>query len=363
MSNICLFEVDAVDVDRFYVVPMNLTTDTVKLVLIDDPSEYRKYLSTGRLRDGLVICTAWFSIDRLATLLIENDIEVLLTDSHRVVDLPIILAARDSRITISYTQHGIYLPFMKRSAGFFLRKITKTFRYLYYAVIVAIHQKNVRLALELIGIHVFGCDRTYLDKYPHLFADQSVVFSDYWAKWHVDFYRFPNRNIFPVGATDFRKFEFTDEYDERYISYCYQTLVEDGRIEKELMFDFYNDLNVWRLQHGLEVLVKWHPRGDNNCRDHLCSLGWAIVDDRIPNTQYVIGHYSSLLSFWGIHGRTVITLGLEGHDIIESFRDWTVTPKGVSEIDLSAATNLDKCRFYFGSLASPEEINSHLKLT
>ena len=363
MKNICLFEVDAVDADRFYVEPLTLTDDEVKLILIDDPSEYEKYLKTGRLRDCPVICTAWCCIGKLSELLIKYRIEVLLIDSHRVVDLPIISAARRAQITISYTQHGIYVPFMKRSVGFFVTKLFKTLRYLYYAIIVSVNEKDLGLLTNLIRIHVFGGDRSYLTKYGKFFPDQSVVFSPYWADWHCEFYKFPNSNILPVGATDFRKFEFGEVFDDSYFCYCYQTLVEDGRINKGLMLTFYDELDTWRRNRKMSVVVKWHPRGSPKFQHYLVSLGWLIMEDKIPNTKAVVGHYSSLLAYWGIHGRSVVTVDLPGHEVIESFRSWTHTPKSISEIKFNLHSNTDKCRYYFGSLVSVESIRTHLKLT
>ena len=58
----------------------------------------------------------------------------------------------------------------------------------------------------------------------------------------------------------------------------------------------------------------------------------------IPNTDVVIGHYSSLLPFWGIHKKKVVTISLPGHEIDESIKSWSYS------VDISKLEMLDLCK-------------------
>jgi hypothetical protein len=207
MKNVALFEVDAVDVDRFFCVPLGLDSE-VRLVFIDEPAEYEIYQKSGLLRGERVHLSAWKTINELQRMFIAHKIDLLILDASRIVDMYISLAARAAGVKIAYIQHGMYIPFMKRNAAFFVRKLSKTARYLTYAVRIGLHIRNLSLPVSLFRVHVIGSDRDILSMHRQLFPDHGVVFSEYWKKWHEQHYAFPPDILSTIGSPDLNKHRF-----------------------------------------------------------------------------------------------------------------------------------------------------------
>jgi hypothetical protein len=356
MTNIALFEVDAVDVDRFFCVPLNLG-DEVRLVLIDQPSEFSKYQEFGQLRGDRVHLSAWKTLDQLTDLFLEHKIDLLILNASRIVDMYVALAARAAGVRISYIQHGMYIPFMKRNASFFIRKFAKAARYLIYAGRASWRMRDTALFFHLFGVHVLGTDRRPLSKHRSLFPDQGVAFSDYWKAWHVQHYAFPTEILSTIGTPDLNKHKFGPVLAENDVAYCYQTLIEDGRIGREQMYRAYREMQIWAENADRRIVVKTHPRGAAEHYRFLESLGFVLEAGCVPNAPMVIGHYSSLMAYWGLAGRRVIAVKLPGHEVHESIAPWAEVVDTFSGIrGIAAGVDVSHCAHYFGNPASVREI-------
>lgn len=362
LAQTCVFEVDAVDVDRFFVAMLEMPV-APRLILVDQPDEYAKYRAGGRFKDADVRCTAWMTVRELTALLREQGIRYLLIDAHRIPDVHMVLAARDAGCRVLYIQHGMYIPFMKRTLGFFFQKSLKTLRYLYYAFDSGRHMKRLGLAWDLFRIHVLGARRDLVREHRHLFPDAAGAFSRYWCDWHVTHYAFPRDVMLEMGSPDLRKLRFGPPLGDDAVAYCYQTLVEDGRIAPEAMQSFYRELKAWADRHGKRVVVRAHPRGRADLvaplRDE---LGFEIVTADIPDTALVIGHYSSLLAYWGVKGRQVACVTLPGHPVHESIAPWATVVDSLAEVDPAkgVATDATRCREYFGDLVPLDDVRAAL---
>lgn len=358
-SRVALFDVDAIDIDRFFVEPLSIKKSP-DLIIIENYSEYEKYRSTGIFYSGNIVCSSLLSVNRLSKLLSNHNIEILFINAHRIVDVHIILAARLAGCKVVYIQHGMYVRFMKRSTGFFVKKLFKTCRYLFYAADASKSIGDIRLLFSLFGIHVLGLDRQILSRYRQIFPDLSMVFSEYWKGWHIDNYAFPHDMPYlTIGSPDFRKFKFSDMNCNGVVIYCYQTLIEDGRIDKKDMYKFYLELHNFCNLHGFKCLIKSHPRGDShnlNYLEHV--LGFSILEGVLINPEYVIGHYSSLLAFWGIRGCKILCVKLPGHDIDSSISPWVNVYNSLDDVDFAKVVpaNRSKCENYYGPCKDETEL-------
>jgi hypothetical protein len=363
-TKIALFDVDSVDIDRFFVRPLRLDSE-VSVIIIDEPSEHINYLNNGDLNKHPVVCSAWSSIDQFSQILIDHKVSLLLINAHRIIDLMVILAARRCGIQISYIQHGMYIPFMKRSPLFFINKALKTSRYLYYSIQIASNIKSVGVLLNLIGIHVFGTSRNKLAEYPQLFPDQGLVYSDRWLDWHLEYYKFNSVKMHIMGTNDFRQMDLTIPMSNQYISYCYQTLVEDGRISESDMKSFYVSLKEWSELYSKRIIVKTHPRADKRLLSYLNDIGFELHcnNKTIPNTDIVVGHYSTLLSFWGLNGKKVVAISLPGHEINESIASWAHVSDSLPTLSKIKEINIKKCIEWFGSSIDVEEMRDRLLIS
>ena len=257
-ENLCLFDISAKDLDRYAVSFLNLS-EKPKLIILENPKEYINYKNNGRLKNSNIICSAWYSINKLKKILLKYKIKYLVIDAHRIPDVHIIIAAKQLNIKVLYIQHGMYIPFMKRTFKLFLQQLIKSVRYLWYAFDSNVYYKG--LGLSLFKIHMLGYKRNSLDKYD-IFPDKAGSFSEYWLEWHIKHYRFSKKSLFIMGNYDFFKFKFSNKYSANYIAYCYQTLLEDGRISEEIMFNFYDSLSKWANKNNYKIIVKVHPLAD-----------------------------------------------------------------------------------------------------
>ena len=347
MKNFCIYTIDAVDVDRYFVDVLELR-EAPLLILIDQSNGAAQYKAKGRFSNANVVCCAWWSVDRLCQILSEHKIELVLINGHRISDVHAILAARRLGCPVSYLQQGSHIPFMKRSPAFFLRKLVKTAQYLCYALDCAWQLRSLKAFSYLIRIHVFGLPRNVLDGYPAIFPDRAAVFSTYWRQWHHNHYRFPQRIMFETGTPDLKKFKFSEKYPANTVAYCYQTLLEDGRVSREVMFGFYERMLDWAKKNRLTIVLKAHPRGASENFAWFSARGIPIEHRSVPDTEVVIGHYSSLLAYWGMNGRKVFCVELPGHKIPDSLASWALVVSDLSEIDLNLRVNVDDCRSKFG---------------
>lgn len=347
-----VFDVDAVDIDRFFFEPL-LAESPPGIIIIEDSLQYDLYKRNGRFRDGNVVCTEFYDIDRLCKLLKINNIQKIFINAHRIVDIQIIVAARRAGCKVIYIQHGMYIPFMKRTISFFLRKFRKTFRYLYYAFDIAKNEGDYKVLANLFGIHVLGVQRNVLQQKRHFFPDYNLIFSKFWKQWHINNYSFPvDAHYLEIGAHDFRKFKFEKNRLEDGIVYCYQTLVEDGRIDWSVMKGFYHDFAKFCRANSLRCVIKWHPRGDAKILNYLTkNFNFEVISGDLVEANYVVGHYSSLLALWGIRGSKIICVKLPGHDIDSSIKPWVNVFDSIRDVNLKYVkkSSPEVCSQYFGA--------------
>jgi hypothetical protein len=351
MNGIAFFDISSVNIDRFYTNILD-TSCVPSVIFIETPEEADLYKAKGFYKDKPIFCIAGLSDNEITTLFDQHGITSLLIDAQRIPDLYITLLAKKSLIKVIYLQHGMYIPFMKRNLSFFLTQAFKVMRFAKYAFKCAQLTREYSLFFILIKIHIFGMSRRLYSHIHPLFPDVALVFSDYWKKWHIEHYAFNEESEFCIiGSPDFAKFSFTEKYNHKAVSYCYQTLVEDGRISEKDMVDFYHKLFLWIKQNNLTLVVKGHPRMNNKFYEIFLKQGVKIVSDKIPNTDVVIGHYSSLLPYWGMHGRCVVTVNLPGHPIHESIASWSHVIDNFDGLDFKLCkVDLSQCQYYYGKL-------------
>lgn len=348
---IAFCEVDAVDIDRYFsrVICESMKPD---LVILESKLERDKLKLSASLSCP-IFALEELGLNGVIDIFTKLGITVVFVNGQRLTDCVVIAAAKNLELNTIYIQHGMYIPFMRRNMLFFIRRMVKTIRYLRYAFDIGLHFRSPRLVMSSILTHVFGFSRSWVTKYS-LLPDVAWVYSDYWKKWHIEYYKFPQDLEFRyMSLPDLTRFTSKDFKDNNTVAYCYQTLVEDGRISRSDMLNFYQELSLWASASSLKIVVKAHPRMDMQLADILRSYGFDIVSDYVPLTSYVIGHYSTLLAFWGLNKRKVICIELPGHNIDVTFSGWAHVTKDISQLNLSDVTNdFTLIPFYFGEAAN-----------
>ena len=262
-------------------------------------------------------CTAYWGINKVSQTLKHLKITKLIISGQRIADYRVILAARLANVELVYKMHGLYVEHMQRSFSFFLNKIEKSVRTIWYLFCVGSYLRSLKIPLGMLFSFVFGMKRSVWFKDDTLFqVDKGIIWSDYWASWHLDNWNMsPEFGWFNSGNPDSSKFDIISKQGG--VGYIYQTLVEDGRIPKEKMTDFYNGLSSFAELNQLKVYVKWHPRGDPEFKLELEGWGFLIVDELVV-CDVNIGHYSSLMGLLPLINKNVWAVELEGHPTPQS---------------------------------------------
>lgn len=357
---LAIFEVDAVDVERFYLNALNFSIEDVGLVILESEQELFKFRDRHSCSSVPSFSLETYLCDprKIGRLLLSYKISHILLSSHQIPYQFIILTASLAGIKTIYVQHGLYIPFMRREYSFFLNKFAKACRYLFIVAYLSLYLKDVKVFIQVAASQIFGTRRPSYIEHPLLFPTHSLVFSRYWGEWHQQYYLFSDVNMHIIGSHDLRIHSLDYICFESDIVYCYQTLVEDGRITLDTMNQFYTILAQYASEYSLRVIVKSHPRADPELINRLSTYyGFSINSESTPDGSIVIGHYSSMLAFWGYFGRKILAISLPGHPIPESISQWCTTsfmhippPNDIQKPDL------DILSYYFGPICSTRDV-------
>ena len=242
----------------------------------------------------------WKSVDWFKNYFIQNNIKVLFINGQRIADDRVVLAAKTLGIKTYMIQHGMYIPFMKRDIQFFSSKIKKTFSFLFYAYDISRKQNNIAIIYKYFMSYVIGINQVRLKIDRRLLnVDTVFVYSDYWKGFHKKQFGYSEENQVVVGTPDLADLPQFLEQDIHKDTVCYiaQTLVEDGRLKKEVQLEFYKKLVDATELLEQKLLVKLHPRNDKSLFNYSKNkLHVSLILDYLPKSEFYIGHYSTLLS-------------------------------------------------------------------
>lgn len=359
--NICFFEVDSRNIDRYYsnIIGLDIIPS---LILTLNKKEVENYQLNGVHKKVEVFALSQRENKEIEEILLGRFIDVLIITAQRIPDIRVTLIAKKLAIKVYYIQHGTHVPFMKRGFSFFLRKTGKSFEYLRMAFSAGKECNSFIFGFYLVLVHVFGYKRSIYKKYGNAFPDQAFFFSNYWKDWHYAHYFCGNEiNYELIGNPDTLRYSFTEKEKKGSIVYCYQTLVEDGRISKQEMVGFYKKLIRWCVQNKLRLIVKSHPRMGGEFHNYFVDNEIEICQKIVPNTSYVVGHYSALLAFWGLNKKHVVVCPLKGHEIPGIIKSWAYCIEDISNLDLRLVVNdFVQCKKIYGDMFSNKLIRKLL---
>lgn len=330
-------------------------------------SSMRKYFSSAiaMVDDGVFfendpdfsecVKTSWWSIGRMQRYFVKKGVTCLVISGQRIPDYRVILAAKAANVKVIYKMHGLYVPHMKRSLGFFLGSFEKVFRFLFYLVQIGLNLRSARIPIFMFLNFTIGSPRRlFVSRTKKLDVDVAGVWSEYWKDWHINNYSFNlESNFVYIGNPDYEKFKFSAGPADTYL-YIYQTLVEDGRITQTEMDEYYKSLANAAAAKGKRIYVKMHPRAGQGAGQHLERLGFGITEELWSDSVF-IGHYSSLLGLAPGLNSKVIIHELSGHPTPESIvavanKVVTIRPGASYLPDVSRlAAKATAANFYFGS--------------
>lgn len=286
------------------------------LVLVDD-TELIRPLRMKTRSEVFMKDVGGKRIIEIRKILRDYGISTIVITGFRVADLRVLIAANQQGVKIVYKMHGMYVKYMPRSPGFIITKFRKTLRTILYLCDISIVMRNPLLLFKIPGSFFFGLARSTWFSPQEFQPTYASVWSAYWIKWHKDNWNIsPAQSWVETGNPDLENFDII-ERDGISICYVYQTLVEDGRVDRRTMQAFYKDLVELCRRKEIGLVIKWHPRGLAQTRRWFESEGLEVVDE-VPKTSLALGHYSTLLGMFPVLNIPVVVFELEKHPTPES---------------------------------------------
>jgi hypothetical protein len=331
---------------------------TIYLYVEDDIDQKTIQLFKQYFDFVIVKKVLFFNSNKIKDVLSHDKINFLIINSFTAGDFRIINAIKDSSIFLLYIQHGLYLKYMKRNINFFRNNFKRVLSSLYY--VADITSWNLMKSYDIASVYLRGKNRSVISKELRSKTSLNIVLSEYWKQFHKEIYKI-NSEFFIAGFLDLLKFK-SKPVDG--IVYCAQTLVEDGRIDKLTMLNFYQELYDFGNKIAVKIFVKTHPRNSKWTLDIFRSFEFSIFTKEIPIGIVTIGHYSSLLPIWSINKCPIIIFELKKHPTPESISNVSsLTIQTLKNIDIQTLNFLEvnkKAIEYFGDIPIQENINNNI---
>ena len=250
--------------------------------------------------------------------------QVIIIFAHRLPDMALLIAAKQLGIPTVYYQHGLYIPFMRRTVGLFFSRALKTLRYAFYAISVGSNSGNGGISgfLSFIKMFIFGHNiREVGLPVEKMTADICLVYGDHWVDYHVEHYGYKKNATRIVGTPDLDGIDLDSSKAldssclANKICYVAQTLVEDGRLQRSVMMNFLQNLAGQIKSFDGELLIKLHPRSDKSLYNSLdCNYKFC---EEFPAANIFIGHYSTILIRGVAYSEKFLLINFKGHKIPE----------------------------------------------
>jgi hypothetical protein len=363
MIKLAIYGIESVDTFRYNSFIFNKTfigrcSNTIHLYVEDNIDQNTIKLFKQYFDFVIVKKVLFFNSNKIKDVLSHDKINFLIINSFTAGDFRIINSIGDSSIFLLYIQHGLYLEYMKRNINFFINNFKRALSSLYY--VADITSWNLMKSYDIASVYLSGKNRSVISKELRSKTSLNMVLSEYWKQFHIESYKI-NSEYFIAGFLDLLKFK-SKPVDG--IVYCSQTLVEDGRIDKLTMLNFYQELYDFGNKLAFKIFVKTHPRNSKWTIDIFKSFKFSIFTKEIPIGIVTIGHYSSLLPIWSINKCPIIIFELKKHPTPESISNLSsLTIQTLKNIDIQTLNILEvnkKAVEYFGDIPIQQNINNNI---
>ena len=272
-----------------------------------------------------------FTYSGIKKLLKKNNPELFMVNAQRLSDSAFVTVAKTIGIETGMIQHGMYIPFMQRERFYLIKKVFKTLKFFMYSQVIA-------KAIDLNGIEVFKkylktfvkgeVYKKAIDFTDKVNTDFVLVYGEYWKEYHRDIFGYQLEQQDVIGYHELNKLTLilSKPFEEDSVCYIAQTLVEDGRLNRNEMINFLTSLS--EVAKKTKVYIKLHPRSD---KELYTDSKFILLETDIPNAGCFLGHYSSLLALVGGLKRKLILFEFDEHEIPNYFKNISYTTSNRSD--------------------------------
>ncbi|MFV7639068.1 MULTISPECIES: alpha-2,8-polysialyltransferase family protein [Shewanella] len=243
----------------------------------------------------------------------------LVVMAQRIPDMCFVSAAKSVGVPTIMYQHGLYIPFMKREKGLFIKNFNKALRFLKYAIVTAqiLNVSWVRMLGGYLKVYLYGVKPVDSGLPNEKFnVDKVLVYGQHWKKYHTEQFGYSIEQQIIVGAPDFNDLKVLLNQNDHRDGVCYiaQTLVEDGRLPRQQMVEFIANLATCIERLNIKLFVRLHPRSDISLYEPLKGVA-ELSKSEFPKFKVYIGHYSSMIAKATFFSDKIILVDFPGHEI------------------------------------------------
>lgn len=295
-----------------------IETDNVILLYDEFDKEGYEYYKN---KNCIILRNKAVTYNAIRKKLLAFNPDLLVVNAQRLSDTAFVSVAKQLGIKTVMIQHGMYIPFMKREKFFLIKKIFKTIKYFLYSQVIAkaVNKNGIEVFKKYLQTFIKGkIYKEAIDFHKQINVDLVLVYGEYWKQYHKDIFGYELNQQKVIGYHELKKVSsiLSKPYEKDAICYIAQTLVEDGRIDKEEMIKFYDILE--KTAKNKKVYIKLHPRTDKTIFQN---RNFILLEDEIPYCSVYVGHYSSLIALVGYLDTKLILFELKGHEIPHYFKE------------------------------------------
>jgi hypothetical protein len=269
--------------------------------------------------DVSIVRNGFFSLKSIKGKILKSNASILIVNAQRLSDTAFVTIARHLGVKTVMSQHGMYIPFMKRERLFLIKKVVKACRYVFYSLVVSkvLNKEFKEVFRCFVGTFIKGkVYRESIHFHQDVNVDFVLVYGPYWKGYHNEIFGYKSDQMYDIGFHELSKVEKVkaEPIEKSTVCYVAQTLVEDGRLPRRVMEEFLRGLEL--LGQRFKVIVKLHPRSERTMYE---DRGLTLESSPgVPHCPLYLGHYSSLLAL-AASVSTVLIFEFYGHDTPEYF--------------------------------------------
>ena len=227
----------------------------------------------------------------------------LTTIAQRIPDMWVLSLFNSLKIKTNIVQHGLWSDKLERVSLFSLliQKFSKFLNYLSYTKKIS-KLNNLPFLPILKDLYEFLLkenktiiETRYLDT-EKIRANRVFAFDDSWEEYYTLKYGYNKEQLIYIGNPDLLLLKNVDiSKKETSICYLCQSLVEDGRLEKDNYTNFITKM-VSFLPSSQKLYIKLHPRSRMDNYLSIKENKNVVFTNELPLCDFYIGHYTGLLA-------------------------------------------------------------------
>ena len=256
----------------------------------------------------------------------------LTTIAQRIPDMWMLSLFNDLKIMTNIVQHGLWSDKLKRVFLFSLliQKFSKFLNYVSYTKNIS-KLNNLPFLFILKDLYQFLLkenktiiETRYLDT-EKIRANRVFAFDDSWEEYYTLKYGYNKDQLIYIGNPDLLLLKNIDiSKKESSICYLCQSLVEDGRLEKDKYINFLIKM-VSFLPSSQKLYIKLHPRSRMENYFPIKEKKNVVFTNDLPLCEFYIGHYTGLLATVKYISNNILIWLFPGHHTPESFKKFGST--------------------------------------